>query len=55
MQHGFGRITQNTPTHQYSNPTRHERTLGFKDSYVNSLVTSDQDNIRRETEDGVSF
>ena len=32
---------------------RHGRTLGFKDSHVNNLVTSDQSNVRRETEDGV--
>ena len=28
-------------------------TPGFKDSNVNKLVTSDQTNIRQETEDGV--
>ena len=31
---------------------RHGRTLGFKDSNVNNLVTFDQTNIRRKTGDG---
>ena len=34
---------------------RDERRLGFKDSNLNNLVTSDQTNARRETGDGVGF
>ena len=31
---------------------RYGRTLGFKDSNVNNLVTTDQTNIRRKMADG---